>query len=367
MLGLRLSRRRNAAVAPTSLISLAVIGLLLPHQATALAAAQPATSLTTGYYESCAIAAGQAYCWGPNSDGSAGGSGVPVPLDSGGVLAGKTLTQISAADGYACALDTSGAAYCWGSNNWGQLGLGIPIRYSAVPVRVSTSGVLAGKKLVQITAGQLQACALDSTGHAYCWGNNQFGELGNGGTANSGVPTAVDTNGALAGQTLTRISGGSDYTCALDTAGAAYCWGADQFGQLGDARGTASDVPVPVDANGVLAGQKLVSISANESGSSTCAVDAGGSAYCWGLNILGQLGDGTTANSTTPVAVDASGALAGKALTQISVGYSETCALGSTGAPFCWGDNHYGQLGDNGTTDSSVPVAVDTRDRKSVV
>ena len=363
MLRLRLSRRRNAAAA---LISLAVVGALLPQQATALAAAQPsnsaqpATSLTTGYYESCAIAAGQAYCWGPNSDGSAGGSGVPVPMDTQGVLAGKTLTQISAADSYACALDTSGAAYCWGSNEWGQLGLGIPIRYSAVPVRVSTSGVLAGKRLVQITAGQLQACALDSSGHAYCWGNNQFGELGDGGTANSGVPVAVDTSGALAGQTLARISGGSDYTCALDTAGAAYCWGSDQFGQLGDASGAAADVPVPVAAGGVLAGKRLVGISANQSGSSTCAVDAGGSAYCWGLNILGQLGNGTTTDSTTPVAVQASGALAGKSLTQISVGYSETCALASTGAPFCWGDNDYGQLGDNSTTDSATPVAVDT-------
>ena len=354
MLGLRLSRRRNAVVALTSL---AVVGLLLPQQATALAAAQPDTSITTGYYESCAIAAGQAYCWGPNSDA---GSGVPLPVDTRGVLAGKTLTQISAADGYACALDTSGAAYCWGTNEWGQLGLGIPVRYSAVPVRVSTSGVLAGKKLVQITAGQLQACALDSTGHAFCWGNNQFGQLGDNSTSGSGVPVAVDAGGALAGQTLTQISGGSDYTCALDTAGAAYCWGSDQFGQLGDASGGKSDVPVRVDASGVLAGQKLVGISANESGSSTCTVDASGSAYCWGLNILGQLGNGTTTNSTTPVAVDGGGALAGKALTQISVGYSETCALASTGAPFCWGDNYYGQLGDDSTAGSDVPVAVDT-------
>lgn len=361
----RFSFRRNAApgLISLALISLALGGLLLPEPGSALAAANPGTSLSTGFYGTCTIRAGQGYCWGPDSngelgDGSTAESGVPVAVDTSGVLAGKTLTQISTADGYTCALDTSGAAYCWGSNEWGQLGFGV-LEYSDVPVPVDTKGVLAGKRLVEITAGQLAACALDSAGHAYCWGNNQFGELGNGGTANSDVPVAVDTGGALAGQTLTQISGGSDYTCALDTAGAAYCWGADDFGELGDASGTASDVPVAVDASGVLAGKKLADIAANESGSSTCALDASGSAFCWGLNVEGQLGDDSTSNSAVPVAVDASGALAGKTLTQISTG-EDTCALDSSGAPYCWGDNDYGELGDNSTSGSTVPVAVDT-------
>jgi alpha-tubulin suppressor-like RCC1 family protein len=364
MRGLRLSRlfqRRNVLL---TLISLAVIGLVLPASGGALAATSPGTSLTTGNYETCAIAAGHASCWGPGSDGELGdgstaSSGTPVPVDTSGVLAGKTLTQISAADGYACALDTAGAAYCWGTNEHGQLGFGV-LGYSDVPVPVSTKGALAGKRVVQITAGQLAACALDSAGRAYCWGYNGNGELGDGGTANSDVPVAVKTSGALAGKKLTQLSGGSDYTCALDTAGAAFCWGTDNFGQLGDASGASSNVPVAVDASGVLAGKKLTGISASESGQSTCALDASGSAYCWGMNINGQLGDGSTSNSPIPVAVDTSGALAGKTLTQISAGGAETCALDTTGAPFCWGDNFYGELGDNGTSNSPVPVAVDT-------
>jgi alpha-tubulin suppressor-like RCC1 family protein len=358
----RVTGYRNVAL--LLLVSLAVLGLQLPAAGRALAAAQRGTSFTDGG-PACALEAGQAYCWGSNAngdlgDGSTASSNVPVAVDTRGVLAGKTLTQISASDGYACALDTSGAAYCWGSNEHGQLGFGV-LGYSDVPVRVSTSGVLAGKKLVQITAGQLEACALDSAGHAYCWGYNSAGELGNGSTVSSDVPVAVHTSGALAGQAFSQISAGTDYACALTTAGTAFCWGADQWGQLGDASGTASDIPVAVDASGVLAGKKLVRVSANESGYSTCAVAAGGSAYCWGFNLFGQLGDGSTTSSPVlPVAVDTSGVLAGKSLTQISAGYDETCAVDSAGHAYCWGQNYYGQLGDGGTVNSTVPVAVDT-------
>ena len=95
----------------------------------------------------------------------------------------------------------------------------------AVPVAVDTSGVLAGKTLTQITAGDNHMCALDSAGAAYCWGHNSDGELGDGSTADSSVPVAVDTSGVLAGKTLTQITAGSDHTCALDSTGAAYCWG----------------------------------------------------------------------------------------------------------------------------------------------
>src|ERR1039457_6042069 len=192
-----------------------------------------------------------------------------------------------------------------------------------------------------ITAGSFHSCAIES-GKAYCWGDNGSGQLGNGSTVGSSVPVAVDTSGVLAGQALTQITAGDAYTCALDAAGAAYCWGNNGSGQLGDG-GTVSNssVPVAVDTSGVL--------------------EAAGAAYCWGDNGTGQLGDGGTAfDSSVPVAVDTSGVLAGRALTQITVGWYDTCALDASGAACCWGYNADGELGNGKASDSSVPVAVDT-------
>jgi alpha-tubulin suppressor-like RCC1 family protein len=145
----------------------------------------------------------------------------------------------------------------------GQLGDGSTTD-SDVPVAVDASGVLAGKTLTQITAGQLHACAVDAAGAAYCWGYNDYGELGDGSMTNSSVPVAVDSSGVLAGKILTQITAGWDHTCALDNTGVAYCWGENGPGELGDGSTTDSDVPVAVDTNGVLTDKVLTHITAGD-------------------------------------------------------------------------------------------------------
>jgi alpha-tubulin suppressor-like RCC1 family protein len=347
-----------------ALVSLtAGLGCLVPAPRAALAASQQGAWVSAGSNLSCAIDSGRAYCWGSNPDGLGDGSTppysyVPVAVDTSGVLAGKTLTKISAGYGYACALDSAGTAFCWGGNYYGELGNGTTTS-SNVPVAVDTSGVLAGKTLVQIAAGQQDTCALDTAGQVYCWGLNIYGQLGDGSTANSSVPVAVDTTGALAGETLTGIAASvsEDFTCAVDAAGAAYCWGINFFGQLGDSTTANSSVPVAVDTSGALAGETLTQVTVG--GDQACALDNAGAAYCWGGDSDGELGDGTTAlYSYVPVAVDASGVLAGKSLTQISAGTSFTCAVDTSGAAYCWGANDGGVLGDDSTSDSDVPVLV---------
>ena len=348
---------------PAVVVSLAAGLVLLVHgQQAAFAASQGPASISAGFGGSCAVESGMAFCWGNNSngqlgDGSTTDSSAPVAVDTTGALAGKTLTQITGSAEAACALDSGGAAYCWGGNFHGDLGDG-SMSDSSVPMAVDTGGVLAGKTLTQITAGAFETCALDSAGAAYCWGGNGSGELGDGSLTDSSVPVAVDTSGVLAGKTLTQITTDFGTTCALDSAGAAYCWGANGDGDLGDGSLTDSSVPVAVDTSGVLAGKTLTQISVGVV--STCALDSAGAAYCWGDDSNGQLGDGSAADSSVPVAVDTGGVLAGKTLTQIAAGWGFTCALDSESAAYCWGNNANGQLGDGTVTDSSVPVAVDT-------
>jgi alpha-tubulin suppressor-like RCC1 family protein len=336
----------------------------VPVTSTGALAGQTLVQIAAGDTDTCAVSsAGAAYCWGRNQDGELGdgttaSSSVPVPVHTSGVLAGKRLTQITAADGYTCALDSTGAAYCWGLNAEGGLGDG-SYADSSVPVAVDTSGVLAGQTLVQIEAAATgHTCVLDSAGAAFCWGDDTFGEDGDGTTTSTARnrPVAVSTGGVLAGQALTQLGIGEYQACALTSAGAAFCWGLDSNGELGNGSTASSSVPVAVDTSGVLAGRKLAQIGAG-AGNYTCAVGATGAAYCWGANGDGQLGDASTAGSGVPVAVDASGVLAGRDLTQITAGYFHTCAADSRGATYCWGDNTRGDLGRHGLTGSSdVPV-----------
>jgi alpha-tubulin suppressor-like RCC1 family protein len=135
-----------------------------------------------------------------------------------------------------------------------------------------------------------------------------------------------------------------------------YCWGNNSYGQLGNNSTTDSHVPIAVDTSGVLAGKTLTQISAGLA--HACTVDPAGQAYCWGRNSDGQLGNNSTTDIHVPIAVDTSGVLAGKTLTQIAAGYRHTCAVGSAGQAYCWGWNGAGQLGNNSATDSHVPVAV---------
>ena len=333
--------------------------------AAAAAASSRATLIAAGNAHTCMIQSGQAFCWGSNSNGQLGdGSTIsstsPVPVYAGGVLAGRTLTQIVAGTSSTCALDSTGAAYCWGLGTSGQLGNNSTAQ-SLVPVAVTTSGVLAGKTLTQLAAGTAHVCALDSAGAAYCWGSNGDGQLGINSTTKSLVPVTVATAGVLSGVTLTQITAGFGHACAVSSAGAAYCWGANGNGQLGNSITTQSLVPVAVSTSGVLSGLSLTQISADQNGQYTCALASTGAAYCWGAGSFGQLGNGGVSSTPgVPVAVVTSGALSGVTLTQIATGSGTTCALSSGGVGYCWGQDGNGELGNNSTTSSTVPVAMTT-------
>lgn len=299
------------------------------------------TAISTSSSQTCAIASGQLVCWGAN----------PMPLAVGGAVTGLTPTAVSVGDDHSCGI-FSGRAFCWGSNLYGQLGSSTssgPSGYDPEPVAVRTDGVLAGKTIQVISAGNSTTCAL-ADGKPYCWGFGLQGQLGDGGTVdehdafpNSAVPVAVDTSGVLAGKTITDIATGGNGTCAL-ASGQVYCWGETMMVGSGDYY-PGSPVPVAVDTSGVLHGKTVTNLSV---GAGTVCVVAAGKPYCWGANGDGGLGGGPNGSNNEfeihPVAVLATGALAGKTVTEVHVGAGHSCALAS-GAVYCWGGNIFGEMG----------------------
>ena len=191
-----------------------------------------------------------------------------------------------------------------------------------------------------------------NTGAVNCWGSNSDGQLGNGTTTDSSAPVAVAA--FTDGVTAVSITAGYSHTCAVLNTGAVNCWGHNSNGQLGNNTTTNSSVPVAVAA---FTDVSATAVSITAGNSHTCAVLNTGAVNCWGDNSNGQLGNGTTTDSSAPVAVAAFTDVSATAVS-ITAGDSHTCALLNTGAVNCWGRNVDGQLGNDTTTDSSVPVAV---------
>ncbi len=314
-----------------------------------------------GLFHTCAIASdNKAYCWGNNGNGQLGINSttskfVPVAVISSGVLAGKTIKAISPGFYHTCAIASDNKAYCWGSGYNGQLGDNTTDQ-DYVPVAVSTSGALSGLGITAIAAGGYHNCVIASNNKAYCWGADWSGQLGNNSTSNSSVPVAVTTSGVLSGLTIKAISNGESHTCAIASNDKVYCWGDNSYGQLGNNSTTDSSVPVAVTTSGVLSGLTIKALSLG--GYHTCVIASNNKTYCWGYNTYRQLGNNSTSNSSVPVAVTTSGVLSGLTIKFLSAGGYHNCVVASNNNAYCWGRNDDGQLGNNSTNNSSTPVAV---------
>ncbi|GAB3871091.1 hypothetical protein GCM10028824_20490 [Hymenobacter segetis] len=348
------------------------------------------TQLAAGQYHSLGLKAdGTAYAWGYNGSGELGCGNTTqrnTPTATGTALP----TRSTAAGGaFGLAVRADGTLWAWGDNTYGQLGIGTagPDTNRNSPMQVGTD-----KDWVQVAAGQYHSLGLKADGTAYAWGDNRNGQLGDGSTTNRSVPILVGT----ATDRYTQLAAGALHSLGRRADGTAYAWGQNSFGQLGDGSTTNRSVPTPVGA----ATDRFTHLAAGSFHSLGLMAD--GTATAWGYNGSGQLGDDTTADRTMPTLVSGSGTytqlvagqyhslglkadgtayawgdngsgqlgdgsttdhgmpmLVGTATdhyTQLAAGAAHSIGLRADGTAYAWGRNAEGQLGDGSTTNRNTPT-----------
>lgn len=281
------------------------------------------------------------WCWGRNDFGALGNGTTDwstIPVQVTGL---DNVVAIAAGDMFSVALRADGTAWAWGQNNYGQLGIGSTGSGSLVPVQVGITD------LVAIAAGFGNLLAIASDGTVWGYGLNDRGQLG----AGPGAPTICSTPVQALGIDSVVALSSSRYahTVALCADGSVWTWGYNLFGQLGDGTTTERNTPAPVP------GLSNMSAIAQQNGfGHTLAVRNDGTLWAWGYNLKGQLGLGSNNNNIlVPTQVTSIADVVA-----VSCGESHTIALKSDGTAWAWGNNNSGQLGDGTILDKSTPVAV---------
>ena len=251
-----------------------------------------------------------------------------------------SMVEVEGGYDFTCSRKSDGTVWCWGKDEFGQLG---------------NSGFGSDKKVARkvygltnaadICVGYQHACAVKSDGKMYCWGKGTDDRLGFGTTENQFSPVEVKNISNAVSCSL-----GTSHSCVELSDKTTRCWGNAASGQLGNGQLSTTNMTIPVSVYGI---SNAAQISAG--GTHACAVLDNGSIACWGSGLNGELGIKLVGSKSTPVIVPVSGTF-----TQVSAGYGHTCALKNDGTVWCFGDNDYGQLGDNSTTDSFSAVQVNS-------
>jgi len=327
-----------------------------PTQTASLGVGRTAVAISAGQFHTCALLDnGSVSCWGYNGNGRLGDGTqntrlFPTLTSSFGV--GKTAIAISAGWSHTCAILDDGNVSCWGKNVQGQLGDGTQTN-RFIPTQTSSLG--EGRTAIAISAGSYHTCALLDDGSVSCWGDNSMGQIGDGdsdqGQANyiqRHNPTPISSPGN--NRTIVAIDAGQYYTCAILDDGSVSCWGSNDDGQLGDGTQTDRNVTTPTSSLGV----NRTAVGITSGSLQTCAILDDGSVSCWGANNYGQLGDGTTIKRLIPTPTSSLGI--NRTAVAIASGGDHTCAILDNGSVSCWGKGGNAQLGDGTENDKLTPT-----------
>jgi alpha-tubulin suppressor-like RCC1 family protein len=292
------------------------------------------------YEHTCAVRAeGTVWCWGWNNAGQLGDlttTDRSLPVQVAEV---SSTVDVAAGRWHSCALLADGTVRCWGDNTYGQLGDGT---YTSSPKAVTVSGLADA---VAIDAGSAHTCALRQTGEVSCWGENLLAQLGTGNFVWSPVPVRAQLPTAAI-----EIGAGNNHTCAVLVNNSVYCWGANDFGQSHPGSAALLE-PTPTQIAGFEGAEEVAAGSGH-----SCAQLANGLVWCWGDNRFGQIGDGGPLNlpafllPTKVTSLDYSN--------HLELGMNHSFAVAGDGTLRGWGDNFFGQLGNGTTTSSSTPLVI---------
>ena len=326
--------------------------------------------VSAGMQHTCAILGnGSLMCWGGDTYGQVGDGGsnsptassTPVSVDLG---TGRTALAVSLGYQHTCAILDNGDLKCWGRDTQGAVGDGMPLSSLGSPTSVDLG---TGRTAVAVSAGYLHTCAILDTGDLKCWGSDNNGQLGDGGTVSSNAYTSAPSSTAIdlgTGRTAVAVSAGWEHTCAVLDNGDMKCWGDDSKGQLGDG-GTDTDTSAP-SSTAIDLGTGRTAVALDVGNTHTCAILDNGEAKCWGSDFSGQLGDGgTTHNAYTYTAAPSSTAIdlgTGRTAVALSAGGKSTCAILDNGEAKCWGEHDRGLLGlgsssASGSADAPAPLS----------
>jgi len=257
----------------------------------AVTTAEPFVQISAGGSHTCALLEdGSVMCWGRNDFAQLGnGTLADSPVPGAVVGLPEDVASLSLGGGHACVVTTAGGVVCWGLNRTGQIGNGTTNDGQApVAVPALSSGV------AMVSAGGFHTCAVTTAGGVLCWGSNEHGQVGDGTNQNRLEPVPV--SGLESG--VVAVSAGLFHTCALRSDGTVSCWGKNGYGEMGD--GTTTQRPTPVSPSGMPAAAVTQIVAG---GGQTCAATADGALWCWGQNEFGQVGDGGSANQVLPARV----------------------------------------------------------------
>lgn len=298
------------------------------------------TQVSVGSEHTCAITGTNVLkCWGRNGFGQLGlgtvvNSSVPVVVD-----AGTSYIALSVGGNTSCAIASGGQLKCWGYNGYGSIGDNTTAN-RAVPTDVNV-----GTLYKQVSTSGNTTCGITSTDALKCWGNNQYAQIGDGTTTQRTAPIVIDSGESY--KKIVSSSIASFFTCGLTTANKIKCWGTNQYGQLGDGTTSTRSLPVTINASKNYSDLSVGYVH-------TCAIeDLSGQLYCWGKNEFGQLGDYTMTMQTSEVIGDTS-----KLYRAISLGYNYTCGRTNKNLLRCWGRNDFGQIGDGSSLDVLYPKSI---------
>lgn len=297
-------------------------------------------SLSAGSFHVCGSRSdGSAWCWGSNIAGELGNGGgnaaaVRTPQRVGD---DSDWVSVSAGGGHSCGVRADGSVWCWGTNWIGQLGNGTD-QDANTPQRAGIDS-----DWTSVFAGLYQTCGLRTDRSAWCWGYDLYGLPDNFGTSNY-VPNPRRVDGAA---DWLSLAPGNGSTCGLRADHSAWCWGSASSGVFDDLGG-------PLQAPARLGSALWNSLSV--SSFQACGVRTDGTLWCWGTNFDGSLGNGSLETSvSTPAQQVGSGA----DWVSVVTGYQRSCGLRSDGSAWCWGNNDDGALGNGNTQHAAVPQRVE--------